>query len=399
MNFKKRKYYLNKIEPFIDKEIIKVITGQRRTGKSYFLRQIAFKVKQKTPEKPQVYIDKERLEYNFIKNATHLLEYVQKVAGNNQAVLFIDEVQEIEEFEKVLRHLLNTGNWDIYVTGSNADMLSGELATLLSGRYITLEMFPLSYPEFLIFHSLKNHTESFQKYLRYGGMPYLYHLPLQDEVVYEYLSNITNTILYKDVVARYRIRDIDFLENLTRYLADNTGSLISAKRISDYLKSQRLKFNHNTVMDYLNHLEKAYLTHRVKRFDIYGKRNMDIGEKNYFTDLGIRHTIIGYRQNDISKMLENVVYNHLIRMGNKVFVGKWHDKEIDFVVQTGNLIVYIQVTLSLADKQVRQREIGNLLSINDNYRKIVITADEYASDTYDGIEIINIKDFLIQEKL
>ena len=390
----KRKYYLQKIAPFIGKDLIKVITGQRRTGKSYFLRQIAEDLKETTPEKLQIYIDKERLEFDFIKTYEDLAKYVENLAKNQSAILFIDEVQEIKHFEKALRHLLNIGKWDIYISGSNADMLSGELATLLSGRYIAMEIFPLSYPEFLEFHNREDNPESFQKYLRYGGMPYLYNLALEDEPVFEYLRNVTNTILFKDVVAKYNVRDIEFLENLTRYIADNIGSLISAKRISDYLKSQRLKHNHNTVMEYLNHLANAFLIHRVKRYDIQGKRLLEIGEKDYFTDIGIRHSIGGYKQADIAKLFENVVYNFLKQHGMNVYVGKIRNKEVDFIAQTGDKFFYLQVTLSLASETVKERELGNLNAIKDNYPKIVVTGDEYVTGIQEGIEIWNIRKFL-----
>jgi len=395
MEIKKRKYYFKKIKPFINKQLIKVITGQRRSGKSYFLYQIMDEIKNLFPDKTLIYIDKEKMEFDTVKDYKDLVQYAEKHKGNSQtAAIFIDEVQEIKEFERALRHLLSTGNWDIYITGSNADMLSSELATLLSGRYIAIEMFPLSYPEFLYFHNLQDNAENFRKYIIFGGMPYLYNLPLSEEIAFEYLQNITNTILFKDVVARYKIRDIDFLENLVGYLAANTGNLISAKRISDYLKSQKLKFNHNTVMDYLNYISKAFLTHRIKRFDIQGKRIMEIGEKDYFTDTGIRNSITGYNDNDIALIFENLVFNHLKRKNNKVYIGKFKDKEIDFVAFEKNQPVYIQVTLSLASPDVKAREIGNLLLLKDNYKKIVITGDEYTSDQQ-GVEVINIREFLM----
>lgn len=398
MFIKNRPYYYRRIEPFIGKEIIKVITGQRRSGKSYFLRQLAMELEKTFPGKPRIYIDKERLEFDFIRNYEDLTAYVQSKAQDKPAILFIDEVQEIQDFQKALRHLLNTGRWDIYITGSNADILSGELATLLSGRYIALEMFPLSYPEFLDFRELPDTPQTFRYYLRYGGMPYLMHLPFEDEVIYEYLSNVTDTILFKDVVARYRIRDIEFLENLTHYVADNIGNIVSAKKISDYLKSQKLKFNHNTVLDYLNYLAKAFLVHRAKRYDLQGKRILEIGEKDYFTDHGIRNAITGFHQADTGKLFENIVYNHLKLTGHEVFIGKWRNKEIDFVARSGDTVTYIQVTLSLADEKVREREIGNLLAVKDNYPKLVVTGDEYVSGTQNGIRIINIREFLMELK-
>ena len=396
MEIKKRKYYFKKIKPFIGKQLIKVITGQRRSGKSYFLYQIMDEIKNLFPDKTLIYIDKEKMEFDTVKDYKDLVQYAEKQKGKSQtATILIDEVQEIKEFERALRHLLSTGNWDIYITGSNADMLSGELATLLSGRYIAIEMFPLAYPEFLFFHNLQDNAVNFNKYIIYGGMPFLCNLPLSKEIAFEYLQNITNTILFKDVVARYKIRDIDFLENLVGYLAANTGNLISAKRISDYLKSQKLKFNHNTVMDYLNYISKASLTHRIKRFDIQGKRIMEIGEKGYFTDTGIRNSITGYNDKDIALIFENLVFNHLKRKNNKVYIGKFKDREIDFVAFEKDQPVYIQVTLSLASPEVKAREIGNLLLLKDNYRKIVITGDEYTSDQQ-GVEGINIRKFLME---
>ncbi len=394
MKIKKRKYYFERISNFIGKGLIKVITGQRRSGKSYFLLQLMEEIKKMYPGSAIVYIDKEQLKYKDIKDFEDLVQYAESNKGGSElSFLFIDEVQEIKQFEKALRHLLSSGKWDIYVTGSNADILSGELATLLSGRYIAVEMLPLSYDEFLSFHSLTDNPASFEKYIRYGGMPYLYHLPLQQEVVYEYLQNITDTILYKDVVARHGVRNIEFLENLMLFLSDNIGHLISAHSISRYLKSQNLNFNHNTVIDYLNYLSKAFITHRVKRFDLKGKRILEIGEKDYFTDIGIRNSIIGFDQNDTGKIFENMVYNHLIRKNYKVYVGKLKDKEIDFVSTKPGETLYIQVTLSLADEKVRQREIGNLLSIKDNHRKIVVTGDEYTANQQ-GVEMINIRKFL-----
>jgi predicted AAA+ superfamily ATPase len=396
MTLTKRKYYFDKIKPFIGKELIKVITGQRRTGKSYFLRQIKDEIENEGNNLDIVYINKENINFDFIKDYKDLVQFAEsKKEPDLHAVLMIDEVQEIIHFEKALRHLLASGKWDIYVTGSNSNLLSGELATLISGRYINIEMFPLAYDEFLIFHKLQEDNKSFAKYLKFGGMPYLKNLPLNDEIVFEYLQNITSTILYKDVVARYSVRDIAFLENLTRFIADNIGNLVSAKRISDYLKSQKLRFNHNTVMEYLHHLSDAFLIHKTRRYDIKGKRLLEIGEKNYFNDLGIRNSITGYHQQDISQMLENVVYIHLKRKYNEVFVGKLRDKEVDFICHTSQKKIYIQVTLSLADEKVKNREIGNLLAIKENYQKIIVTADELTPKHIQGVEIYNIRKFLM----
>jgi len=394
-----RKIYTKKIEPYIDKNLIKVIVGQRRTGKSYFLLQIIDLIKKRFKDANIVFINKEDLEFEHIQNYSSLVEYAEsRYTTEKQNFLLIDEIQDIEEFERALRHFQTKEKWDIYCTGSNAELLSSELSTYLSGRYIEIKIFGLSYSEFLMFHNLSDSVESLEKYIRFGGLPYLYNLPLEKNVIYDYLKNVYSAILLKDVVARHNIRNISFLERLTLYVADNIGQIVSAKKITEFLKSQNIRFSNNIVLDYLSYLCDAYFIIKIKRTDIKGKRILEIGEKYYLEDTGLRHALTGYKQNDISQLLENVVLLHLLINDYEVTVGKLGDKEIDFVCEKLDNRIYIQVTLSLASDDVKKREYGNLLAIKNNYRKIVITADEYKADSVEGIDTFNIRDFLVNFK-
>jgi len=393
----KRQVYIEHIMPFIGKSLIKVIVGQRRVGKSFFIFQLIDFIKSKNEHATIVYINKEDLAFDNIKNYKDLVAYAETERGDAPyAYLFVDEIQEIELFEKALRHLQSKSIWDIYCTGSNANLLSGELSTYLSGRYIELEMYGLSYAEFLIFHNLKENAKAFANYIKFGGLPYLCNLQLKEAIIYDYLKNIYAAILFKDVVARYNIRNVSFLERLTAFVADNIGQILSAKSITDFLKSQKIKFNNSTVLDYLGYLTNAFFIYKIKRNDLKGKRLLEIGEKYYFGDVGIRHALTGYKTNDISQVLENLVFLHLKMKKYNVSVGKLGNKEIDFVCEKNNFKIYIQVTLSLASEAVKNREYGNLLAIKDNHRKIVITADEYQTENVAGIETWNIRKFLLE---
>lgn len=395
----KRPLYLNKISPFIDKDIIKVIVGQRRVGKSYLLFQIMDLIKEKHKNANIIYINKELNEFDKIKNHQDLLAYIGKNTKGKKNYIFIDEIQDIEKFEKALRSLKAKGEYDIYCTGSNANLLSGELATYLSGRYIEIKVFSLSYGEFLHFHKLKESQESFLKYIKYGGLPYLLNLELNDEIVYNYLKSVYNTILLKDVVARYKIRNVSFLENLITYLADNTGSLVSAKKISDFLKSQKINISPNIVLDYLSFLVSAFFVFKVSRVDIQGKKIFEVNDKYYFEDLGLRHSVVGYKQPDINKVLENLVFLHLQISGYKVAIGQLKDKEVDFVCEKQGKKIYIQVAYIITDEN-KEREFGNLLAIQDNYPKIVVSMDEMIDGkSHKGVEHKNIRDFLSKESI
>lgn len=395
-----RKIYLERINPFVDKDIIKVITGQRRVGKSYLLFQIMDVIKKRHKLANIIYINKELNKFDKIKNYQDLLDYIKrqsKARGKNY--VFIDEIQDIDKFEKALRDLKASGKYDIYCTGSNAYLLSVELATYLSGRYLEIQVFSLSYLEFLTFHRLKNNQDSLLKYIKYGGLPYLMHLELDDLIAYDYLKSVYNTILYKDVVSRYKIRNPAFLEYLVEYLADNTGSLVSAKKISDFLKSQKINISPNIVLDYLSFLTNAFFIFKSPRADIQRKKIFEINNKYYFEDLGLRHSVIGYKQTDINKILENLIFLHLQIMGYKVFVGKLGNKEIDFVCEKQSGKMYIQVAYHIT-KGNKEREFGNLLAIKDNYPKFVVSMDELIDlKGYKGIECMHIRDFLSLREL
>lgn len=391
----KRPLYIDRARPFLAKNLIKIFTGQRRTGKSFMLFQIMELVEALYPGSQIIYIDKDIHEFDFIRNDSDLLDHVEKNRRPGEMnFLFIDEVQEIEQFEKALRSLLVTGNMDIWCTGSNSSMLSGDLATVLSGRYIEIRIHGLSFSEFLLFHTLEDTAENLNKYLKYGGLPNLMVFPLTDQVVFDYLKSINATVLLKDVVARYNIRNVNFLENLIRFLADSTGSLISTKRISDYLKSQRVAISPIIITNYLSYLASAYYITRVPRSDLQGKKIFETSEKYYFEDLGLRNAIIGYKLQDINKLIENSVFQHMIRMGFNVTVGKTGDKEIDFVCERQGEKIYIQCAYLLTDDQTIEREFGNLLLIKDNYPKFVVTMDDFKGNTNQGIIHSNLREFL-----
>lgn len=394
-----RPVYTERIKPFIGKEIIKVISGQRRVGKSYILFQLIAEIKEANPSANIIYINKELKPHDHIADADTLYSYVKtNLTANTKNYLFVDEIQEIEHFEKALRSLLVENCCDIFCSGSNANMLSGELATFLAGRYIEFTIHSLGYDEFLNFFQLQNTNENLNKYLSVGGMPYMKVIGLDEFSVFEYLRNVYSTILLKDVVAREGIRNIQFLENLIEYLADNVGNLFSASNIAKYLKSQRTTVTTQAVLNYLKPLSSAFFVYKVPRYDISGLKIFEIGEKYYFEDIGLRNCIRGFDQRkDIGKVMENAVYLHLLRSGYKVFVGQLGSTEIDFVAEKNGITIYVQVAFMLIDENTVNREFGNLLKIADNYRKYVVTMDEYnAGSNYQGIEQVHLKDFLLR---
>jgi len=396
---KTRDTYISRIKPFMNKNIIKVLSGQRRVGKSYLLFQLMQVIGQENKNANVIYINKEDLTFDFIRNAQDLNMYILSNSEKTKKnYIFIDEIQDIEEFEKALRSLLLDENNDIYVTGSNAKMLSGELATYLSGRYIEFNIMSLSYPEFLVFHQVEDNDMNLTNYLKYGGLPYLINLPLNNQV-FEYLKSIYSTIVYRDVVSRYNIRNTVLLEKLVTFFADNIGNIFSAKRISDFLKSQHTNISPNQIQLYTEYLVNAYLLHQVKRYEIKGRRIFEIGEKYYFENLGIRNIVMGYRPEDLGKILENVVYNHLLYSGWEVMVGVFETNEIDFVCRKNGETMYVQVALRLDEQKTIDREFGNLLKIKDNYPKFVITNDQFYGNTFNGIKHIYIRDFLMSESI
>ena len=401
MNFprilKKRKGYIDRIKPFMQKSVVKVLTGQRRVGKSFLLYQLIEEILGKEPDANIIYINLEDFAFSSLQTAEDLHSYIishSKEKAKNY--IFIDEIQDIPGFEKVIRSLLLNEDNDIYITGSNAKMLSGELATYLSGRYIEFKIYSLSYSEFLEFHGLTESETSYELYSRYGGLPYLLNLPLEDETVNEYLKSVYSTIVFRDVVSRYKLRNTLFLEKLIQFLSENIGNLFSAKNISDYLKSQHATVSVNQIQNYTEYLSNAFLIHRVERYDLIGKRVFEIGEKYYFENMGIRNIVIGYRITDKAKILENLVYNHLLYRGYEVKVGYYGDKEIDFIGEKNGEKLYIQVALKIDSEKTAEREFGNLLKIQDNYPKMVITEDNFNGNSYEGIRHCSIRQFLME---
>lgn len=390
-----RPLYTKKIEPYIGKDLIKVLVGQRRVGKSTILLQVKDHITELDPKAHSIYVNKELHEFDFIKTHSDLIKYVHDQSqGRKKQYVFLDEVQEIEEFQKGIRSLLAEGKYDLYCTGSNAKLLSSDLATLLSGRSIEIKVHSLSYDEFLTFHGLSENKEAFFKYLQYGGLPYLKNLILEDNIAYDYIRNVYNTILLKDVVKRFNIRNVAFLESLVAFLADNTGHLFSAKKISDFLKSQRINLSPNIVLDYIGYLSQAFLITRVPRFDIKGKKIFEINEKCYFEDLGLRHSVVGYKQSEITGVLENIVYNHLVMAGYRVTVGQLNSHEIDFVCERQGETIYVQVAYMITPENT-EREFGNLLLIPDNHPKYVVSLDDMIGSTSQkGIKHISAVKFI-----
>lgn len=396
MKYIKRDNIINRIRPYIGDSLIKILVGQRRVGKSYLLYQIIDELKKK--QKSQIiYINKEDYAFDSITTYKELIQYVEKTEKKDRKVsLLIDEIQEIASFEKALRHFQLKNKYDIYCTGSNSNMLSTELSTLLAGRYIHIPIFSLSYNEFLRFHNMLDSSDSLLSYFKYGGMPHLINLKNDEQVYYEYLRNVFNTIVLKDIVAKYAIRNVPFLQDLIRFLANNIGSIVSANQISDYLKSQKISVQPKSVQEYLFYLENVLFIERVKRSDIVGKKIFAIGDKFYFEDIGMRNSIVPFQQKDINKILENAVYHHLRVNGYAILVGKTGDKEIDFIAELGSEKYYIQVAYLIKDEKTHAREFDNLLLIEDNYKKMVVSMDEFAGGNYKGIEHWHIRKFLVE---
>ena len=392
-----RPAYLERVKPFIGKNIIKVFTGQRRVGKSYLLFQLIQLIREQEPEAEVLYINKEDLVFSTIKTGHDLNDFVMAhKRKSGRTYVFIDEIQEIVHFEDALRSLLLHRDIDLYCTGSNANLLSADVAGYLSGRAIEMTVYSLSYEEFLLFHKLNDAPRALEKYIKYGGLPYLKHLELTDAIVFEYLKNIYSTIVYRDIINRYAIRNVPFLEQLVLFLAGNVGSLFSAKKISDFLKSQQVNIAPNQVQTYIQYLVNAFLVHKVQRYDIIGKRVFEFGEKYYFENLGIRHGLWGYRPEERGKIIENIVYNQLLFKGYSVKVGVLGSAEIDFVGEKDGEKRYIQVALTMNETKTIEREFGNLQKISDNYAKEVVTLDDFQGNTFKGIKQTNLQSFLME---
>lgn len=398
-----RDHYLKRMIDAKDTEFIKVITGVRRSGKSTLL--LMFKdylLHNEIEEDNIIYINFESALYDEIRNYKDLYHYVKNKIKQNKVYLLLDEVQNVESWEKAINSFKVDFNIDVYITGSNAYLLSSELSTLLSGRFIEIKMYPLSFKEYLMFNHYNNNNldDKFNEYLKYGGLPAITLIKDNDELVLSYLNDIYNTIVKKDVIDRNNIKDIALLENIIKYLFNNIGSPVSSTKISDYLNSNKIveKSNHQTIDNYLNMLEKSFILYKADRTDIKSKALLKTLGKYYVSDTGIRNIILGFRNIDEGHLLENVVYLELLRRGYRVNIGKMNDYEVDFVVENPNDIKYYQVTQTLKDEQVRLRELKRLESIADNYEKVILTMDKSINNDYNGIKVMNIIDWLLKDE-
>lgn len=400
----KRELYIEKIKPFIDKDIIKVLTGIRRSGKSVMLKLIMEELKQNGIDKKQfININFENLINRELTTANKLHKYILKKASEikKKCYIFLDEIQEVKDWEKCINSLRvnEEYNFDIYITGSNAKLLSGELSTYLAGRYVEFVIYPFSFKEFLdTLKSIQQNIsirEAFQKYIKFGGMPFLYNLAFEEEASLQYLKDIYSSIILKDITQRNKIRDTDLLERLINYLIMNVGNNFSATSISKFFKSENRKVSVETILNYIKATEEAFLIYKVSRDDLIGKKTLNVNEKYYIVDHGIREAILESNQRDINQIFENIIYLELLRRGYNIKVGKVDNLEVDFVCTKGNEKIYIQVAYLLASPETIEREFSSLEKINDNYPKYVISMDEFDMSR-NGIRHINIIDFLMK---
>lgn len=398
-----RQHYLDRIEKYLGKDTIIVLTGQRRVGKSYTLRMVR-DFKSKDENNNIIYVDKEKKAFDYIKTYQDLNTYIDEhYKSGKMNYILVDEIQEISEFERSVRSYATEPDAEVIVTGSNAKMLSKELSTMIGGRYKEIYVQSLSYKEFLQFHNLQDSDEALIKYIQFGGLPGLVKTGLDEDDAIEYQKDVINTALLKDVIIRNKIRNTSFLENLTVFIADNIGKIISASSISKYMKSQGTKVSPDTIIDYTQYLEDAYIIHKVNRYDIHGKRLFESNDKFYFEDHGLRNAQTGgTREGDIEKIIENIIYQHLINMGYNVTVGQLQAGEIDFVCtkNAGSKRIYIQASYVIMDEITRQREFGNLRNIKDNYPKYVVSMTPLVAHNDDkGITHMHLRNFLMLNNL
>jgi hypothetical protein len=399
MNAILRQRYLEKVERYLGKDTIIILTGQRRIGKSYILRLFRDKVS-KDAGANVIFIDKEKHEFDDIKTYKDLNAYIDERRNKAKTnFILVDEIQDIEEFEKSVRSYYEEPDIEIVVTGSNSKMLSSDLSTLIGGRYKEIYIQALSYEEFMLFHQLPDSDDTLAKYIQFGGLPGLVKMGLDEQDAREYQQDVYHTVLLKDVIMRNNIRNVPFLENLVHFLADNVGKIISANSIAKYMKSQGESVTSTVIINYTKFLCDAYLIHKVNRYDIRGKKLFESNDKFYFEDHGLRNTLSGgSREGDIEKVIENIIYNHLIRLGYEVTVGQLQAGEIDFVCKKPKgQRVYVQASYIIADEATREREFGNLRAIKDNYPKYVISMTPLVGrQDSDGITHLHLRRFLTE---
>lgn len=396
-----RNLYINKLLAYKDTEFIKVITGLRRCGKSSLLKIFMEKIIEENNKANVIYMNFESFEFDDIINYKDMYNKIKEnVKPKEKNYILLDEVQRIDKWEKAVNALMVDFDSDIYITGSNAYLLSSELSTFLSGRYIEISVLPLSFKEFLDFSNFEENVsieDKFSEYMKFGGMPGVIPLKNDNNLYENAIKGIYNTVFMKDVVERNKLVDASLLEKILKFLMSNIGSLISSKKIADFLTSQGTKITHNTVLNYLEMLENAYIIYKVPRYDIKGKELLKTLEKYYIVDTGIRNVILGFRNSDLGHVIENIVYFELVRKGYEVTVGKTDALEVDFIATNSNDKKYYQVTYAMFDENVRNRELNSLRNIKDNYEKTILTMDKlYNNTSEDGIKIKYLIDFLLE---
>ncbi len=399
MNYIFRDRYIEKIKNFIDKPIVKILTGMRRVGKSTILKTIKNDVLKDVPEENKIYMNFESFEYFEINNASSLKEYLNEILKDQKGKVyfFFDEIQLVEDWEKVINALRVSFDSDIYITGSNSKLISGDLATLLAGRYVEFEIQPFTFDEFSQINNKLNlsRDELFQKFIKIGGMPGLKYFKLEEEVSQKYLNDIYNTVLVKDVLNYNNIRDVDIFNRILSFVMQNIGATFSASAIKNYLKSENRNISVDTVLNYLEYCNRAFVLKKVPRFDLEGKKLLNVDEKYYLTDHGFRQSMGFSNLKDIEKTLENIVYIELISRGYDVKIGKVKDREIDFVAKRGEIISYFQISYLMENEKTREREFGVYDLIKDNYPKYVLSMDKL-DFSQKGIIHKNIIDFLLE---
>lgn len=402
----RREKYINEIKAYIDRPIIKVITGIRRSGKSELLKMICDELLQMNVTEAQiVYINFESFRWNNYKTAAALYDLLTEkhtMLNGKRMYVLLDEVQEVEEWEKVINSILADWDVDIYITGSNSHLLSSELSTLLSGRYVEIMVYPLSFREFMDFHSIDSNDDNerrkvFGQYLRQGGFPIAHIANYEDSDIYKMIYDIYNSVLLRDTIQRFKIRNVDMLERLVSYISNNIGNNFSAKNVSAYLKNQQRKLDHETLYNYLVALQTSFIFERASRYDLRGKELLQTNEKYFLMDISLLHALQGYQPSMIAGMLENIVYTELRRQRFRVYIGKWADSEVDFVAEKGDKRIYIQVCYKVDSEETMKRELAPLHNINDNYPKYIVTTDDLITGSYDGIQCLHICDFLIKD--
>lgn len=399
-----RPLYLDKIMPFVDTPFVKILTGVRRCGKSTILKMIIKKIKEeKNVDDEQILNYRfDSMEYEDMTTKELYLELKSKILQSKRTYLFLDEIQEIEGWEKVVNTLASDFDVDIYITGSNSRMMSSEISTYLTGRYITFHIYTLSFEEYLMFKksytTLKDLKQEFSQYVRLGGFPATHLQDYSQDEVYTIVKDIYNSTIFSDIVRRNQVKKIDQLERVVKYTFNNIGNTFSAKSISNYFKSEQRKIDNETVYSYLEKLQKAYILHKCSRYDLQGKDILKTQEKFYLADVSLRYSVLGYTVDSVAASLENIVYLELKRRGYNVYIGKTKDKEIDFVATKQNEKIYVQVTQEIKSEKTQKREYEQLLEIRDNYPKYVVMADDFAGGNYEGIKTMNIVDFLLSKE-